>query len=112
MAWIIGTQTEKIWKQTLQVSGYPRYLIEDGKAADKPVFVTNNLSAANSPPGEQVVFGRFSDCVVGLWGGVGFLSNPYVYADAGIIQCDINVLFSFTLLHATAFTISTDSGAQ
>ena len=112
MGWIVSEATWKVFKETPIISGFPRYLIEDGRILEKPCYQTNNLSAALGG-NEQVVFGRWSDCVIGFWGNaIDIFSDPYTYADAGLIYVRAGVLINYILVHANAFTISTDSGAQ
>jgi HK97 family phage major capsid protein len=110
--WIISEASWKIFKETAIIAGYPRYLIEDGRILEKRCYQTNNLSSALGG-GEQVVFGRWSDCVIGFWGdAIDILSNPFTFADSGVIYIRAGILVNFVLIHANAFTISTDSGAQ
>jgi hypothetical protein len=49
-----------------KISGYPSYLIENGKAVDSPVIVTQNLANPSIP--HTPFFGRWSDLVLGLFG--------------------------------------------
>lgn len=112
MGWIVSEAAWKVFKTTPIISGFPRYLIEDGKILEKACFQTNNLSAALGG-NEQVVFGRWSDCVIGFWGNaIDVLSNPYTYADSGVIYIRAGILVNYVAIHLNAFCISTDSGAQ
>jgi hypothetical protein len=120
-AWVISEAADKRWKSIPVISGFPRYLIEthctpDGAriqlaASGQPVYATTNLDTVTGSS-NQCVFGRWSDCLVGFWGAMDIVSNPFSFAESGTILVSVNVLCNFVLLHANAFTISSDSAAQ
>jgi hypothetical protein len=106
LSWILSPSAYSKWLTTPRVTGYPRYLIEDDKAVDAPVFITNNLSATN-----QCVFIRASDCLIGLW-GIDLVSDSFSMIDQNVIVLTINVLFDFSVLRGLAVVRSSDSAAQ
>jgi HK97 family phage major capsid protein len=78
--WIIDPSTWSKWSQAQKSLNYPLFLIEDDKALNHPVRVTNNLSATH-----QALFGRWSSAVLGIW-AISILSDPYIYASTNQVR--------------------------
>src|SRR5690606_21653238 len=63
------------------------YLMENGQMAGLPVATTNQLEAASASLG-RVIVGDFSQILIGQWGSVDILANPYAQDsfDSGSVQ--------------------------
>lgn len=73
--YITTTAMKGVLKTTPKVSGYPVYLInEDDMLNGYPLHATNQLSTG------QMLFGKFSDILIGMWGGLDLQINPYIEA--------------------------------
>jgi HK97 family phage major capsid protein len=68
-------------------------------------LATNQL---NGP----VVFGNWMDLVIGIFGGLDIIFDPYTKAGTGQNVFTINSFVDTALRHAQSFCVSTDSGAQ
>src|SRR5258708_5036378 len=66
MSWILSPSSYGRWSQIQKSTSYPLFLIDNDRAADLPVRVSNNLTAANVP--HTALLGRWSDFVLGLFG--------------------------------------------
>jgi hypothetical protein len=60
----------------------------------------------------QVLFGKWSECLICLWSGVDVSTDPYTLGDSWQIRVCVNALFDVQFRHNLAFSTSTDSGAQ
>jgi hypothetical protein len=109
VSWIVSPQTRGRFMTVPKISGFPSYLMEsDGSIGGYRSFTTSNLSSTN-----QVVFGRFSDLVIGIFGGgIELLSDPFRYAGAGQIRIVVSVLIDVNVLHGPALTCSLDAANQ
>ena len=85
---------------------FPTFLMEDGKVNGYPVLDTNQAAE------DLVYFGVWSQCVLGLWGGVSLLVDPFTQAGSGLIRIHTEFFADVGVLQPTAFVVSTDSGAQ
>jgi hypothetical protein len=60
-----------------------------------PKFVSPHLKDAGNTPGDVAVVGSFAELIVGTWGGISLLANPYSRDIEGFtsylfeLQCDI-----------------------
>lgn len=75
-AWVTHPSVATVLRSTLKDSGLPGYLMENGQLAGLPVAVTNQISAAAANDG-RLILGDFSQIVIGQWGSVDILANPY-----------------------------------
>lgn len=71
-----------------------------------PVLVTNQIT------GNVMFFGNFADCVVGTWGAMTVVVDPYSKAQTGQIAYTISSFHDVAVRHGQSFTVSTDSAAQ
>jgi HK97 family phage major capsid protein len=104
--WIVDPSTWSKWSTAQKASGYPVFLIEDDRALNHPVRVTNNLSATH-----QALFGRWSSAVLGIW-AISILSDPYIFASTNQVRLQIDVLYDFNALYGPAIIKTEDSAAQ
>ncbi|HEX3716933.1 MAG TPA: phage major capsid protein [Verrucomicrobiae bacterium] len=68
-------------------------------------LVTNSLNG-------QVVFGNWQDLIIGMFGGMDVIYDPYTKAGTGQNVFTLNCFLDTALRHAQSFCVSTDSGAQ
>lgn len=85
-------------KTTVKVSGFPQYIMDKGEMNGYPVLVTNQV------PASTVIFGDFSQLIIGLWSGLDVTLDTSTGSAGGSLRivglqdCDIAVR------HATAFS--------
>lgn len=71
-AYIMNASMAGLLKSTPKEAGYPVYLAENKQLNGYPFYVTNQLAAG------QILFGKYSDILIGLWGGIDLHVNTSV----------------------------------
>ena len=85
------------------------YLLQNGRVAELPAFVTNQLDAVSGVLG-RVIAGDFSQIVIGEWGATEILANPYAagYYEKGDVQIRILHTMDAVVRNPKAFVVSAD----
>lgn len=89
------------------------YLLQNGRVAELPAYITNQLDAkAGSPATGRVIAGDFSQIVIGEWGVTEILANPYAtgYYEKGDVQLRIMHSMDAVVRHPRAFVVADDLG--
>ena len=87
------------------------YLMQGGRVADLPAYVTNQLDAKTGTPNTgRVIAGDFSQIVIGEWGATEILANPYAtgYYEKGDVQLRILHTMDAVVRHPKAFVVVDD----
>jgi HK97 family phage major capsid protein len=89
------------------------YLMDGGRVAGLPAYVTNQLDAKTGTPNTgRVIAGDFSQIVIGEWGVTEILANPYAtgYYEKGDVQLRIMHTMDAVVRHPKAFVVADDLG--
>ena len=89
------------------------YLLQNGRIAELPAYITNQLDAkTGSPNTGRVIAGDFSQIVIGEWGVTEVLANPYAagYYEKGDVQLRIMHTMDAVVRHPKAFVVADDLG--
>ena len=89
------------------------YLLQNGRIAELPAYITNQLDAkAGSPATGRVIAGDFSQIVIGEWGVTEILANPYAagYYEKGDVQIRILHTMDAVVRQPKAFVVAEDMG--
>ena len=87
------------------------YLMDGGRVAGLPAYVTNQLDAkAGTPDKGRVIAGDFSQIVIGEWGVTEILANPYAPGayEKGDVQLRIMHTMDAVVRHPKAFVVADD----
>ena len=87
------------------------YLLQNGRIAELPAYITNQLDAkAGSPATGRVIAGDFSQIVIGEWGVTEILANPYAtgYYEKGDVQIRILHTMDAVVRQPKAFVVADD----
>ncbi len=87
------------------------YLMDGGRVAGLPAYVTNQLDAkAGTPDKGRVIAGDFSQIVIGEWGVTEILANPYAPGayEKGDVQLRIMHTMDAVVRHPKAFVVAED----
>ena len=87
------------------------YLMDGGRVAGLPAYVTNPLDAkAGTPDKGRVIAGDFSQIVIGEWGVTEILANPYAPGayEKGDVQLRIMHTMDAVVRHPKAFVVAED----
>ena len=110
-AWLTHPKVATILRKTLREAGLPGYLLDNGQLAGVPVAVTNQLAEkAGAPAKGRIIVGDFSEMIVGTWGSVDILTNPYAEGpySRGAVQVRILTTCDMVPRHEDAFTVIED----
>jgi hypothetical protein len=122
MAYMVNSNTRYVWKQiaktligTTLVAATPAWEnpgnIMPGDDEVRGIVNGYDALATNQLNG-QVVFGNFMDLVIGFFGGLDIIFDPYTKAANAQNVFTINSFIDINLRHPQSFCVSTDSGAQ
>ena len=87
------------------------YLMDGGRVAGLPAYVTNQLDAKSGTPDKgRVIAGDFSQLVIGEFGVTEILANPYAagYYEKGDVQLRIMHTMDAVVRHPKAFVVADD----
>ncbi|WP_292934532.1 phage major capsid protein [Noviherbaspirillum sp.] len=109
--WLTSPGVATILRKTLKDAGLPGYLMENGQLASIPVAVSKHLAnKAGAPATGRAILGDFSEMIIGTWGGVEVLANPYATGpyERGGVQIRILTTMDMIPRREEAFAIVDD----
>jgi HK97 family phage major capsid protein len=103
MAFVMGAAARGTLKTRLKALNTAEFLIDrDQRMNGYPVHVTNQID-----PG-YIFLGDFSQAIVGEWGSLDILVDPYTAGSAGTVRVRGLVAFDVAVRHAAAFSVCDD----
>jgi HK97 family phage major capsid protein len=121
LGWITSPGVRSRWKTIAKVgintsgSVVPVFIWESGNFSDSNDGLVNSYRAAvtNNTPNNQVLFGNWTDLLLGFWFSVIFLTvDPYTSAESDEINFTAHLYCDVAVRHPQSFAVSADSGAQ
>ncbi len=112
-AWLTSPQVATKLRSTLKAaSSGSEFLLQNGRMADLPVFVTNQvpLNTTPTPDTGQIILGDFSQVMLGVWSELDILVNPFdssAYARGGVLIRAMATV-DVALRHPEAFVLADD----
>jgi HK97 family phage major capsid protein len=92
---------------------YPQFIWEEGAAGGPEgrmngyrALASNQLNTTN-----QMIYAKWSDMIIGLWGGLDLLTDPYSLASNYQIKVIVNIMCNITLRYGPSFCYSTNAAA-
>jgi HK97 family phage major capsid protein len=92
---------------------YPEFIWEGGAAGGPEgrmngyrALASNQLNATN-----QMIFGKWSDMILGIWGGLDLLTDPYSLASSYQIKVIVNMMCNICLRYGPSFCYSTNAAS-
>ena len=104
MRYLMNSGVRGALKQTLKVSGDAGagYIFTDaGTINGYPTVISNQLQT------NDVLFGNFSDCVVGMWSGLDVVVDPYTQSASGQVILTVHQDFDVAVRRAQSFALAT-----
>jgi HK97 family phage major capsid protein len=90
---------------------YPMFVWEEGAAGGPEgrmngyrALASNQLNTTN-----QMIFAKWSDMIIGLWGGLDLITDPYSLASNYQIKVIVNIMCNITLRYGPSFCYSTNA---
>lgn len=116
LAYITNAKVRGKLKDTPKITGQPQYIWGDGPTPlnGYPAHVTN-LVASNLTKGTStgvcsaIFFGNWADLLVGMWGTLDILVNPFAKDKEGMIRVDLFQMADVQVRHAESFSLMADA---
>lgn len=114
LAYVTNAKVNGAAKTTPQIAGYPLYLINDGRANGYPVEITNSIPSNGKKGSSQsgvlssMIFGNFNEVIVGGWGGLQFIIDPYSEKDKRVIEISAHAYHDVFVRRPECFAVATD----
>jgi HK97 family phage major capsid protein len=111
LGYVTSTATASKWMQLPEVATYPSWLWSgnqwQGTVAGLPARSSNNVT------GNRVICGDWSKLVVAMWGQgtIQILADPFARKKEALVEFMATLLADIGLVHPSAMTVSSDSGA-
>ena len=106
LAYVVNAKIQGKLKTIPQIAGYPYYLMNDGKVNGYPCFMTNAIPTATfsgTANCSSALFGPWSQVLVGGWGGLQFIVDPYTAKNKGVLEITAIAYHDVLVRHAAAF---------
>ena len=108
LAYVSNAKVQGKLKTIPQISGYPYYLMNDGKVNGYPFFMTNAIPSnatvgSSSGVCSSALFGPWSQVLVGGWGGLQFIVDPYTAKANGVLEISATAYHDVLVRHPAAF---------
>lgn len=101
MRYIMNSVVKGALKQTLRASaaGSDYIMTDAGEVNGYPVVVSNQMQA------NDVLFGNFTDCVVGMWSGLDVVIDPYTQSASGQVILTVHQDFDVAVRRPQSFAL-------
>ena len=106
LAYVVNAKIQGKLKTIPQIQGYPYYLMNDGKVNGYPCFMSNAIPTATfsgTSNCSSALFGPWSQVLVGGWGGLQFIVDPYTAKNKGVLEITAIAYHDVLVRHAAAF---------
>jgi HK97 family phage major capsid protein len=106
LAYIMSANMYGGLKTTEKASNTAQFVIDGGNSMNGyPVIVSNQVETGD------LYFGNFSDLLVGFWGGLDILLDPYTNGLSGTIRIRAIQTMDVAVRHAVSFALGNDGGS-
>ena len=101
MRYIMNSVVKGALKQTLRASaaGSDYIMTDAGEVNGYPVVVSNQMQT------NDVLFGNFADCVVGMWSGLDVVVDPYTQSASGQVILTVHQDFDVAVRRPQSFAL-------
>ena len=116
----VAQHLSTIYPQGATVAGFPIWgnnhepgVPMDGSVLGIPAYVSNQVpdnltKGTNTTINSAIVYGHFSEILVGEFGSMELITDPYNLKKQGMIELTANAAFDVALRHARAFSVVKD----
>lgn len=110
-SWLTHPEVATVLRSTLKSIDVDGYLLEGGRMAELPVFVSNQLTAdLSSPATGTIILADWSQAMLGIWSEIDILVNPYsetAYTKGNVLIRAMATV-DVALRHPEAFVVADD----
>ena len=88
LAYVSNAKVQGKLKTIPQIAGYPYYLMNDGKVNGYPFYMSNAIPSnlGTGTAFSAAIFGNWSEVLVGSWGGLQLIVDPYTTKANGVLE--------------------------
>ena len=103
MRYIMNSVVKGALKQTLRASaaGSDYIMTDAGEVNGYPAIVSNQMQT------NDVLFGNYADCVVGMWSGLDVVIDPYTQSASGQVILTVHQDFDVAVRRPQSFALGT-----
>jgi HK97 family phage major capsid protein len=103
MRYVMNSVMRGALKQTLRAAsaGSDYVMTDAGEVNGYPAVISNQMQT------NDVLFGNFSDCVVGMWSGLDVVVDPYTQSASGQVILTVHQDFDVALRRPQSFALGT-----
>lgn len=102
MYYLTNASVRGILKTRPKDAGSGLFLMEGGSMNGYPVEVSNQV------PANTIIFGSFNQLIMGFWGVLDLMVNPYLFAATRYVAIHATQSVDIAVRHAAAFSASTN----
>ena len=102
-AYITERSVSQAMKTTEKATNTAVFIMDGGRTNDYPVFVTNQVTSGD------MIFGNWTDLLIGMWGGLDVLIDPYSGGLAGRIRVITHQSIDIAVRHPESFALGNDT---
>lgn len=100
LSWIMTAGQKGVFKKSPKASGWGAFICEDGLIDGYMVDVSQQV------PTGKVFFGAFSNVIIGQWGGLEILVDPYTLAATGEVRVVATLLADVGVRNPEGFVVA------
>lgn len=95
-----GTNGDPVWERGNEVNGYR------GVVSNQ---VPSNLTKGSATNCSPLIYGNWADMLIGMWGGLDVLVNPYILSGTGSVRIEAFQSADIAVRHAESFAVMADA---
>lgn len=99
LAYIMNAAMAGALKTTVKDSGSGQFVLQDGQINGYRAIVSNQVAAGDA------YFGNFADLLIGMWGGLDLLVDPYTASTTGTVRVVAMQSVDVAVRHAVSFCL-------
>ena len=96
-----GTNGDPVWERGNEVNGY--------KTAVSNQVPSNLTKGSSSGVCSAILFGNWADLIMGMWGGLDVLVNPYINSGTGTVRIEVFQSADIAARHPESFSAMVDA---
>jgi len=106
LAYLCNAKMRGDLKKTPKEAGEAMYIWQDGSEPGFGLVNGYRAAASNQVPDNKLIFGNFNDQIIGEWGILDVMVNPFALADSGGIRIRLLQDVDAAIRHAESFAVA------
>jgi HK97 family phage major capsid protein len=110
MSMVASAKAAAKLKRTEVASNTAKFVLENGQVNGYPLYVSNQMPGSGSGASEisTILFGNFSDLLIGNWNGIDVVVDPYTSAAARQVRLVVSLWTDIAVRHPESFAKCAD----